>query len=88
MIDIARCESRYKQFDSSGKVIKNPNSTAMGIMQIMASIHVPAAEKLGLDIYTIQGNVAYAKYLFEREGTTPWLSSSACWGKQNHIARR
>ncbi len=87
MIDIARCESRFRQLDSAGKVLKNPTSTAMGAFQIMASIHAAAADKnLGLNIYTLQGNAAYARYLYEKQGTTPWNSSKACWGKSQHVA--
>lgn len=88
MIEIARCESRFRQFDKDGTVLKNPTSTAMGIMQIMASLHEKPADKLGLDIYTIEGNLGYAKYLFDEQGTKPWLASSSCWGKENHIARK
>ena len=37
------------------------------------------AKKLGLDIYTTTGNIAYAKHLYEEQGTQPWNSSSKCW---------
>ncbi len=50
-------------------------------MQIMASVHSDTASQLGLDPTTIQGNLAYAKYLYEKEGTKPWDSSKACWSK-------
>lgn len=87
MIDIARCESRFRQFDSAGKVLKNPNSSAMGAFQIMASIHAGSANKnLGLNIYTLQGNAAYARYLYDNYGTSPWNASKACWGKSQHVA--
>ncbi len=82
LADIAKCESRMRQFDNDGNVLKNPDSTAIGIMQIMYSIHDPVADKLGLDIKTIQGNLAYAKFLYSEKGTAPWNSSKACWGKK------
>ena len=50
-------------------------------MQINEHYHSATAAKLGLDIYTIQGNVAYAQYLYQKEGTQPWSSSKPCWGK-------
>lgn len=88
MIDIARCESRFRQFDSSGKVLKNPTSSAMGTFQIMASLHADLAkDKLGHDIYSLEGNAAYARYLFEKQGTAPWNASKACWGASGHLAR-
>lgn len=81
LADIAACESHMRQFDKDGKVLKNPTSTAVGIMQIMSSIHSDKADKLGIDISTIQGNLAYAHYLYGEQGTTPWNSSKSCWGK-------
>lgn len=82
LIAIAECESRFRQYDADGKVLKNPNSTAIGVFQIMASIHANSADtNLGLDVYTLEGNAAYARYLYEQSGTVPWNSSKACWGK-------
>jgi hypothetical protein len=79
MIEIARCESQFRQFDKDGKILKNPNSSAVGVFQIMSSIH--ADNGLGLQIDTLQGNAAYAKYLYDKQGTAPWNDSKACWGK-------
>lgn len=85
MIEIAECESQFRQFGKDGNVLKNSaGSSAIGIFQIMASIHEPTAKKLGLDLNTIQGNAAYARYLFDKQGTKPWeadSSSKNCWGK-------
>jgi len=85
MIEIAKCESEFRHFNKNGQVLKNGlGSSATGMFQIMASIHQPVAEKLGLDIYTMQGNAAYARYLYEKQGTKPWeadLKSKNCWGK-------
>lgn len=59
-------------------------------MQINELYHLETAEKLGLDIYTIEGNVAYAKHLYEEQGAKPWMSSSPCWAKatQSEIAKK
>jgi hypothetical protein len=82
MIEVARCESQFRQFDKEGKVLKNPTSTAKGIMQIMESIHAEdAKETYGFDILTIDGNLGYAKLLYEKQGIKPWMASSACWKK-------
>ena len=87
MIKIAACESHFKQFDKAGNPVKNPESTAIGVFQIMASIHQNLAdEKLGLDITSLEGNVAYAKALYNDQGTTPWNASKACWGKSDKVA--
>jgi hypothetical protein len=87
MIDVARCESHFKQFDKDGSALKNPNSTATGVFQIMSSIHADAADaNLGLDIYSLQGNAAYARYLYETQGLKPWAASASCWNKSGKIA--
>jgi hypothetical protein len=82
MIAIANCESNFTQYDSTGTIVRNPQSSAVGVFQIMDSVHSEVAANLGLDIYTTQGNLAYARYLYEHEGTAPWNASKACWGKQ------
>jgi hypothetical protein len=82
MIKIAECESHFTQYGKDGQVVKNPNSTAVGVFQIMASVHGTLADqKLGIDINTLQGNAAYAQYLYQTQGTAPWSASKACWGK-------
>jgi hypothetical protein len=81
MYAIAGCESHYHQYDVDGSILRNPKSSALGLFQIMQSAHEKTAAQLGIDIYTIQGNAAYAKYLYDQEGTVSWNSSKACWGK-------
>lgn len=89
MIEIARCESRFRQFDSKGNVLKNPTSTAMGAFQIMASLHAGSAQKnLGLNVYDLEGNAAYARYLYEKNGTRDWNASKHCWGKSQIVAAK
>ncbi len=93
MIAIAECESQFRQYDKDGKILKNPTSTAIGVFQIMASIHQDSADtELGLDITNVQGNAGYARHLYEKQGTTPWNASKACWGKseagKKHLASK
>jgi len=80
LAEIAKCESRFRQFNSKGEVLKgDKNSYDRGVMQINVLYHNKTAEKLGLDVHDLDGNVAYARYLYEKQGARPWLSSSACW---------
>ncbi|HEV8666825.1 MAG TPA: hypothetical protein VN665_03190 [Candidatus Paceibacterota bacterium] len=81
MYAIAGCESNYRQYDADGSILRNPGSSALGIFQIMQSAHDKSAASLGIDIYTMQGNAAYAQYLYSQDGTAPWNSSKACWSK-------
>lgn len=84
MIRIAWCESRFRQYDKDGTLFRGKvNSSDVGVMQINTYYHLNTAKKMGLDLETVEGNMAYAKYLYEREGTTPWNSSSACWIHNN-----
>lgn len=81
MADIASCESHFQQYASDGSVHRGEvNHSDVGIMQVNEYYHSKTAEKLGLDLYTMEGNVAYARYLYEKEGTQPWISSKPCWG--------
>jgi hypothetical protein len=79
---ISKCESHYRQFDADGKILRGKvNSDDVGLMQINEHFHEKKATELGLDLETIEGNLAYAKYLYEKEGTKPWSASSKCWKK-------
>ena len=88
---IAQCESRYRQFNSDGNVLKGEqNRYDRGVMQINILYHAKVADGLGLNIHNLDDNVAYARYLYEKQGAKPWMSSSACWAKfhQSEIARK
>lgn len=80
LIKIARCESRFRQYNTDGSPLYNERgSSAVGVMQIMSSVHNKSARSLGYDITTTEGNLAYARHLYEKEGTQPWQASAGCW---------
>jgi len=80
LIEVARCESTFRQTTSNGEVLRgNHNEYDVGVMQINELYHLDKSKELGLDIHTIEGNMAYAKWLYEREDLAPWKSSSKCW---------
>ena len=88
MVKIAECESHFHQYDKDGSVYRGvQNNLDVGVMQINEHYHSATADKLGLDLYTIQGNVAYAQYLYDKQGTAPWSSSQPCWGKPQSKAQ-
>jgi len=75
MINIAECESGLRQYTDSGGVLRGGSGGKMiGVFQLHEDYHRAPALSLGLDIDTIDGNMAYAKYLFQKEGTAPWSS--------------
>lgn len=82
MIQIARCESTFRQLDKNGEVHRGRiNNADVGVMQINEYYHLDASKAKDYDIYTIEGNTAYARKLYEKQGTQPWVSSKPCWGK-------
>ena len=79
---IAMCESTLRQFGSDGQVLRGKVDNAdVGLMQINERYHGDKAKALGLDLETVKGNLAYAKYLYEQKGTEPWGASAPCWNK-------
>lgn len=86
---VAACESHSRQFNEDGTVLRGwVNSQDVGVMQINEKYHLQAAKKLGYDIYTIDGNIGYAKHLYATQGVKPWVHSSSCWDASNQFALR
>ena len=88
---IGACESRNRQYNSNGGVLRGEKNTYdRGVMQINILYHQETADKLGLDLNSIDGNVAFARHLYEKFGAKPWKSSSACWSKfaSSEIAKK
>ncbi len=82
LIDVARCESTFRQTDTDGKVIRGlVNPEDVGVMQINEHYHKENAEHLGYDINTLDGNIAFARHLYGIYGTEPWSASQKCWDK-------
>jgi hypothetical protein len=85
---IASCESwgdpskEPRQFLPNGSVLRGyPNPNDIGLAQInIPTWGAPAAE-LGFDLKTYEGNLAMAKWIFDRYGSAPWRYSQKCWGR-------
>jgi hypothetical protein len=79
---VAFCESRYKMFNADGSVMRGREvHEDVGVMQINETYHAATAKKLGYNIYTLDGNLAYGKYLYETQGVQPWSASAPCWNR-------
>jgi len=79
MVDVAYCESRFRQFEKDGKVLRGIiDNDDSGILQINRRYHEKEAKELGYDIDTLMGNLKYGRYLYEKEGIKPWKASSKC----------
>lgn len=80
MIEIARCESKFRQYTDGGSVLRGGSGSGMiGVFQFFESIHTGAAADLGYDLTSLDGNLAYAKHIYDTQGTTPWNSAKSCW---------
>jgi len=80
MTRIAGCESGFRQFDNQGNVLRGVvNPLDVGIFQINEYYHLTTAQEYGINIYTSEGNIDFAKMLYDSQGTTPWNWSKSCW---------
>lgn len=83
---IAYCESGNRQYEKNTelplRVLRGKkNQLDVGRFQINEFYHSETAKKLGIDIYTWEGNTQYALYLYGKYGTQPWNWSKPCWIK-------
>lgn len=72
MISVVRCESHFRQYDSSGAVLASPTGD-YGIMQINLKTWGDTAKGFGLDINTIGGNIAMGMYIYRTAGIKQWV---------------
>jgi len=83
LAEIAKCESRFRQVGKDGQVLRGEsNKSDLGLLQVNEYYHGGKALDLGFDLTTVNGNLAYAKYLYDKEGTKPWNASKKCWGSK------
>ena len=89
LAEIAKCESEFKHIGTNGNIITGKvNRGDIGVMQINKYYHEDDAVKIGIDLKTLRGNMAFAKRLYEKFGTSPWQSSASCWEKSKAIAKK
>lgn len=87
MPEIARCESKFRQFGPDGDVLRGKVVYEdTGAFQVNSTYHGARAAKLGLDLAVLHDNMLYARILQEEQGYWPWISSWPCWGKSPHAA--
>ena len=79
MLCIAQAESQLRQYQD-GEVLRGSyNPQDRGLYQINEHYHLANSKSLGYDIYTVKGNIAYARYLYDRNGTRDWNWSRDKW---------
>lgn len=89
MVQIAKCESQFTQLNEDGSIHRGRvNNADVGTFQINEYYHLKESQKRNEDIYSVEGNMKYARHLYESEGTDPWSASAPCWGKYTAVAKR
>lgn len=85
LMHIASCESwgdpnkEPREF-KDGVVLRGfPNPNDVGLAQINIPTWGATAARLGYDLMTYKGNLAMAKWIFDRLGSAPWKYSQGCW---------
>jgi hypothetical protein len=53
-----------------------------GILQINTWVWQASATQMGDNLNTLEGNLAFGKYLYQKYGTAPWSASEGCWSGQ------
>ncbi len=82
LIEVARCESTFRHTLEDGSVLKGVVDPAdTGVMQINKRYHQKTAAAMSLDLEDIYHNMAYARHLYETQGTQPWSASAPCWSR-------
>lgn len=89
LVPICACESALRkdgkptQFNPDGTVRRGKvNHNDIGMCQINIEPrngHLAQAKKMGLDLFTEEGNIKYANWLYKQEGSSPWNWSKNCW---------
>jgi len=80
---ICECESNLTHYNEKGSILRGrENRDDVGICQINRRYHGEDAEALNMNIYTKEGNIAFAKYLYDKYGTDPWIWSKKCWANK------
>lgn len=72
MIDIAKCETTFRQFNADGSTLFDRSGTYIGVYQINEQLHYMTAWDMDMNLYTLEGNMAYARYLYGKNGINPW----------------
>ena len=77
---VAECESHFRQTDANGDVLRGvANQFDVGVMQINEKYHLERSKEMDMNIYTLDGNLEYARALYNQSGTAPWSASKPCW---------
>jgi hypothetical protein len=67
---------------------KNRESSARGVMQVLATLHAPELRRRKLDLRDDDDYFQFVRILYDREGLSPWKSSQKCLDGENELGRQ
>lgn len=89
LVPVCTCESGQdtgepQQYDihTGGVLHGKQNPKDIGMCQVNEHWNGKAATEMGWDIYTTEGNILMANWLYAHYGKTPWNWSKGCWGNK------
>jgi hypothetical protein len=63
----------------NGPTTGKPMKRDEGILQVNSWVWGKLAASMGDDLATEAGNLAFGKWLFDKQGSEPWNASKGCW---------
>lgn len=87
---IAGCEStgnphQIQHWNTDGSLVKNPDSSASGAMQVLLQYHSEWIDAEGRDMQDIDEYMMCVDTLLEEQGYGAWNPSKHCWGRYSHL---
>ena len=86
LVPVCSCESEQgkygtpQQFNKDGSVkFGKINKLDTGMCQINQKYWLAKSVELGFDIFTEQGNIKMANWIYDHNGLSPWSWSKKCW---------
>jgi hypothetical protein len=77
---IAECESGSQHFDAKGNVLRGKKDrNDIGRYQISITYYGAKAMEMGYNLFDEKENEAFAIWIFENEGSDPWVKTKKCW---------
>ena len=81
MLQVAFCESSLREYDPNspdGLLHGIVDHDDLGLFQINVKYNAGELSATTTDITTAHGNIMFAKYLFDKNGLSPWSASRHC----------
>ena len=79
MVKVAFCESTHRHYTDTGVLRGTVDNRDTGVFQINTHYWLDRSIELEHDIFTLEGNIAMARYIYDKYGTRPWYPSEPCW---------